>query len=199
MTIFRLIFLLFALNLFSGCATSTTHIYRAGGAETICGDSGDSLGTIAVLPEMAWRTDQKEPEKRQEMALEEIRHAFEEIPCGRLATSAGIRGVAKWSDWPESKLLKNLSGDGIDTVIVVRIEELTPRVFVTYSLPFLWGSTSEADIRIRALSVKTGAVLADTRVKRSTGGPFHLRPAAWAGDELYVALKEIMKQSNINE
>jgi len=186
------IFYLLAGILLSGCAGTMMQTYRAGGQERICSEPGVSLGHIAVLPEMAWRDDQKEPEKRQQMALEEIERAFGEIPCGSIAPPGGIRGVAKWSDRPEAELLQAFSREGVDTIILVRIEELTPRVHLTYSLPFLWGSASEADFRIRALSVRSGAVLADMRVKRSTGGPFHLRPAEWARLELYAALKNIL-------
>lgn len=189
---FGFIVYLLAGIMISGCAGTTMQTYRAGGQKTICGEPGASLGHIAVLPEMAWRDDQKEPEKRQQMALAEIEKAFLEIPCGSLTPPGGIRGVAEWSGKPESDLLQTFSREGVDTIILVRIEELSPRVYLTYSLPFLWGSTSEADFRIRALSVKSGAVLADVRVKRSTGGPFHLRPAEWAGVELYAALKKIL-------
>lgn len=177
----------------SGCAGTTMQSYRAGGEETLCAERGDSLGLIAVLPEMAWRDDQKEPDKRQQMALEEISRAFREIPCGRIAPPGGIRAVAGWSDRPEAELLQAFFAEGVDTVILLRIEELTPRVYLTFSLPFLWAGASEADFRIRALSVKSGEVLMDRRVKRSTGGPFHLRPAEWAGVELYTALKKIME------
>lgn len=187
------VFYLLAGIIISGCASTTMQSYRAGGKETICTGRGDLLGHIAVLPEMAWRNDQKEPNIRQQMALEEIAQAFREIPCGSIAPPGGIRDVAKWSNRPESELLQTFSAEGVDTIILLRIEELTPRVYFTYSLPFLWASASEADFRIRALSVKSGEVLMDTRVKRSTGGPFHLRPAEWARVELYTALKKIME------
>jgi acyl-coenzyme A synthetase/AMP-(fatty) acid ligase len=42
------------------------------------------------------------------------------------------------------------------------------------------------------LSVKTGKVLVDMRVLRSTGGPFNIRPAEWARDELQAALHNII-------
>lgn len=188
------VFYLLAGIIISGCASTTMQSYRgAGGKETICTEQGDSLGHIAVLPEMAWRDDQKEPGSRQQMALEEIDRAFREISCGSIASPGGIREVAEWSGRPESELLQTFSDEGVDTIILLRMEELTPRVYLTYSLPFLWASASEADFRIRALSVKSGEVLMDTRVKRSTGGPFHLRPAEWARLELYAALKKIME------
>jgi len=187
------VFYLLAGIIVSGCASTTMQSYHAGGKEAICIEQGDSLGHIAVLSEMAWRDEQKEPDSRQQMVLDEIDRAFREISCGSIASPGGIREVAEWSDRPESELLQTFSDEGVDTIIMLRIEELTPRVYLTYSLPFLWASASEADFRIRALSVKSGEVLMDTRVKRSTGGPFHLRPAEWARVEPYAALKKIME------
>jgi len=174
----------------SACAT-TTNTYRAAGEKTLCNDKNNDIGNVVILPETAWRDDQKEPEKRKAMALEEIEKAFQVFPCGSIAKPGGIREFADWSGRPEAELLKQFSVQGVDTVIVIRIEELTPRLNFTFSLPFLWAGSSEADFRVRALSVKSGTVLADMRVKRITGGPFNIRPAEWSRVELNEALKEI--------
>jgi hypothetical protein len=158
---------------------------------------GNNIGYTAVLPEAAWREDQKEPEKRQSMALEEIERSFQEMPCGSIAAPGGVRPFSNWSSKTESELFKQFSKEGVDTIILIRIEELTPRLMVTFSLPFLWSGTSEADFHIRALSVKSGTVLTDMRVKRFTGGPFNIRSAEWARIELSTALKEIIGNSKI--
>jgi len=180
----------------TGCVATTTNIYHAGGEKTLCDEKGKNLGYVAILPEVAWREDQKEPEKRKRMAQEEIERSFQQFPCGSLSTPGGIREFADWSSKPESELLKKFSKEGVDTVILIRIEELTPRLYVTFSLPFLWGGSSEADFRIRALSVESGAVLTDMRVKRFRGGPFNIRPAEWARVELNAALDSIIEKSN---
>ena len=187
----------FMVALLSGCATTTMYTYQAAGEKTICDGKGDNIGYVAILPEVAWREDQKEPEKRKLMALEEIKRAFQEIPCGSIAAPGGIREFSTWSSKPESALLEQFSKEGVDTIILIRIEELTPRLYVTFSLPFLWGGSSEADFRIRALSVKPATVLTDMRVKRFTGGPFNIRPAEWARIELHAALEEVIKKSKI--
>lgn len=189
-----ILFSLFVWLMISGCATTTMQTYHAGGNKSICGKPGVSLGYVAILPETAWRADQKEPDKREQMALEEIGRAFREIPCGSIAAPGGIREISNWSSMSESELLSQFFQEGVDTIILVRIEELTPRIFITYSLPFLWASSSEADFRIRALSVQSATVLADMRVKRSTGGLFNIRPAEWARSELNAAMMEIMEE-----
>ncbi len=193
---FALTVLIITTNLIiTGCAATTVNIYQVGEEKTLCDKKGKNLGYVAILPEVAWREDQKEPDKRKQMALEEIERSFNQIPCGTLSAPGGIREYANWSNKPESKLLQNFSQEGVDTVILIRIEELSPRLYITFSLPFLWGGTSEADFRIRALSVKSGAVLTDMRVKRFRGGPFNIRPAEWARKELSAALNDIVKNS----
>jgi len=141
-------------SLIAGCTSTSMKIYRAAGKSTICDGKNVSLGHIVVLPETAWRSDQKEPAKRGSMALEEIENAFQGFPCGSLSAPGGIRKYSSWSSQPESELLKQFSIEGVDTIILLRIEELTPYIFFTFSLPILWAGSNEADFRIRILSVK---------------------------------------------
>ncbi len=188
-------FLMFVTALFvTGCATTTISKYQAVGESTIC--NGNNLGSIAVLPETAWRPDQKEPELRSMMALEAITKSFQIIPCGNVSKSGGIKEFSNWSSRPESELLTRFSAEGVDTLIIIRIEELTPRLNFTFSLPFLWGGTNEADFRVRVISVKTGAILNDMRVKQVTGGPFNVRPAEWSRADLNSALHKVINGSN---
>ncbi len=193
MKVISYVIIIFVTMSITGCATTITKTYHAAGAHAICDEKGHSLGHIAVLPETAWRSNQKETGKRELMALEEIRKAFQGIPCGNLSTPGGIREFSSWSSRPEHELLKQFSNKAVDTIILIRIEELTPYLSFTFSLPFLWGGSNEADFRIRALSVKTGDVLTDMRVKRTTGGPFNIRPAEWSRLELNAALHDIIE------
>ncbi len=191
---FALAMIILVINLMiTGCATTTVEIYQATGENTLCTNTDINLGYVAVLPEVAWRKDQKEAESRTQMALQEIQRSFKEIPCGNISSPGGIKAISDWSAVPESKLLEKFSREGVNTLILLRIEELTPRLFVTFSLPFLWAGTSEADFRVRILSVNSGKVLADMRVKQSTGGPFNIRPAKWARVELGDALDKIVR------
>ena len=102
----------------SGCVATTMHTYQAAGNRIIC--EGNGLGKIAVLPEFAWRQDQKEPEKRELMALEVIERSFQGITCGSISQPGGIREVSSWSGKPESELLIQFAEEGIDTIIIIR-------------------------------------------------------------------------------
>lgn len=176
--------------LLSGCAFTKVETYHAAGQATLC--NGKNPGIIAVLPEAAWRTDQKEPQQREQMAFDELQKVFQSIPCGSTGPPGGIQKFSNWSAMPEAQLLAQFAQAGVDTIIILRLEELTPKLHITFSLPFLWVGTNEADFRIRTLSTATGAVLSDMRVKRVTGGAFNIRPAEWSGAELHGALHTIL-------
>lgn len=177
----------------SGCTSTRTYTYDTGQRETICDKANTDIGNTIVLLETVWRSDQKEPMQRQKMALEEIEKAFMNLPCGNIVLPGGIRNY-NISNIPEVEMLKNFSNEGIDTVIIIRVEELTPRLEITFSIPFLWSGSNEADFRIKVVSVKTGNIFIDMRVKRVTGGPFNIRPAEWSRVELYAALRGIIKK-----
>lgn len=188
----KITFSLIIYAMLSGCATTSTSTYKTVDNEKIC--SNTYLGKVVVLPEAAWRYDQKEPQKREKMALEEIEKVFSSFPCGHISQENGIREFSNWSSKPESELLNQYISEGIDTIVMIRIEELTPRINITFSIPFLWSGSNEADFRIRVLTTKTGAVLNDMRVKRQTGGPFNIRPAEWSRIELNSALQELIEK-----
>jgi hypothetical protein len=197
MRVICIVSIIFVILSISGCAVTSLKTYQAAGKPTICDRGKDSLGRVAVLPETAWRKDQKEPAKRESMAFEEIINAFQDFPCGNLSAPGGIREFSAWSSKPESELLKQFFDEGVDTIILLRIEELTPYLYFTFSFPILWAGSTEADFRVRMLSIKTGDILTDMRVRRSTGGPFNIRPAEWSRDELKAALHDIIWQKVI--
>ena len=184
--------LLAAAVVLSACGTTTTNAYLAAGAEPLCAANGAALGVVAVLPETAWRADQKEPALRVAMAERAIARAFQKLSCGSLAAPGGVRAFERWSDRPEEETLRALAGAGVETVVLLRIEELTPRIGVTFSLPLLWTGASEADFRIRVIHLPSRTVRLDARIQRATGGPFQLRPPEWAEEELERALERVV-------
>ena len=186
--------LMFVFILLSACSATRINTYSVDDKETICHEN-ISLGSIVILPESAWRHDQKEPIKREQMALNEIKNAFKKISCGKVSLPNGFKQFSNWSGISEEKLLEKFSNDGFDTVIIIRLEELTPRLNITFSIPFLWSGSNEVDFRVKVISIKTGKILNDMRIKRVTGGLFNIRPAEWSKDELYAALLNIVKQN----
>jgi len=194
MKFIRPILLFIVIMHVSGCTTTRMSKYSIHKNKFICNEVTTDLGNIIVLPEAAWRSDQKEPIKREEMAIGEIKSVFKNFPCGKISLPGAIRHFSNWSDVPESEMLNKFSNEGIDTVIIIRMEELTPRLEITFSIPFLWSGSSEVDFRIRVISIKTGHTLNDMRIKRITGGPFNVRPAEWSRAEFNAALHSIIKK-----
>jgi len=189
----RNIFVLIIMVSITGCASTQTYIYNTGKNVTICETDNTDLGKTAVLLETAWRIDQKEPLLRQQMALEETKKAFINFPCGTIVSPDDIKKY-NFSTITDEAILKNFSKQGIDSLVILRIEELTPRLEFTFSIPFLWNGSNEADFRIKVVSVKTGLIHTDMRVKRITGGPFNIRPAEWSRAELNASLRSIIKK-----
>ena len=185
----------FMLILISGCTSTRMYTYSADGKETICGDYKNTLGHTVVLLEAAWRKDQKEPALREQMVLEEVNRAFDDFPCGNISLPGDIREFSNWTALPAQEMLNTFSKEAVDTVIIIRVEELTPRLNISFSIPFLWSGTNEADFRVKTISVKTGNILTDMRIKRETGGPFNIRPAEWSREELYMALRSVIKKT----
>jgi hypothetical protein len=175
-----------------GCSSTSTSTYVAAGGSPLCTPREAGLGVVAVLPEAAWRSEQKEATERLAMAGRALSRAFAALPCGSLGPPGGVRPFSPWAPSPEERILQQLAEAGVETAILLRIEELTPRLLVTFSLPFLWFGASEADFRIRVVHLPGRSVLLDARVRRVTGGPFHLRPPAWSEEELVRALEQVL-------
>ncbi|VAW51335.1 hypothetical protein MNBD_GAMMA05-840 [hydrothermal vent metagenome] len=191
--ILKILITIYLTFIISACATTTVNTYSIDGKETICNGKNVNLGSVVILPEVAWRKNQKEPKKREEVALNEIKNAFKNISCGKISLFDGVKDFSNWSGIVEQELLTKFSDEKFDTVIIIRIEELTPRLSITFSIPFLWSGSNEVVFHIKVISVKTGKILNDMRIQRVTGGLFHIRPAEWSKDELYLALQQIIK------
>jgi len=185
----RLLVVLTLLIAVPGCSGVFSQLHTATGSAPLCMPDRE-LGRVVVLPETAWRIDQKDVPEREAMALRALDRAFSIDECGG---DTDVRELSNWSSVIESSWLDALGEEGAETVVFVRIEEVGPTVAVTFSLPLLWISTSEAQLRVRAIHVPTREVLLDAGLKRSVGGPFQLRPAAWAEAELEAALLALLR------
>ena len=172
------------------CSTTMTNLYVAAGEPPLC-EVNPNLGRVIVVAETAWRPNQKDVAEREAMVERSLAEVLGALPCGQVE----IDSLTAWADRSEQAVLSALAARGAQTAVLVRIEELTPQLALTFSVPFLWASTSEADFRLRALGTADGSVMLDARVRRFTGGPFQLRPAKWAEDELTAGLAELVGAS----
>jgi hypothetical protein len=150
----------------------------AAGTPPLCAGELD-LGTVSVVAETSWRADQKEPRVREAMAERAIVRAFAALPCGRVVAITPIAAAPQ-----------RAAAVDADTLVRVRIEELGPQVIL--SLPVLWRVNSDVRLQLSATATVSGETLLDLDHRRTVGGPFTLRPAAWAEDELEAALRDLL-------
>ena len=78
----------------SACTSTRTYTYNTVEREAICDKASTDTGNTVVLLETAWRSDQKEPVQRQQMAFEEIEKAFVNFPCGNIVYTCRYKRYA---------------------------------------------------------------------------------------------------------
>ncbi len=173
-----------------GCTSVQVRDDIRDGGPPLCNQLNNSLGTVAVLPEMQWRPDQKEPEARQKIAEAAIQATFRSFSCGKIAE---IRPVGPWSCLPRGKVLADAAAKGIDTLVFIQVEELGPQLFI--SIPVLWSTFSDVKLRLRAVRTRTAETVLDLVHRRIVGGPFALRGVGPLQEEMESALRDIVGPS----
>ncbi len=188
------IILISLMLILEGCTFSQFYIHDSFPVSNLCKTFNFQEGNdsnIIFLWETAWRKDQKEPDLREQMIRESMNNILENFKCSaQFNFNTKIENI-NWGSQLESAIIQKYSQRGFDTIVLIRVEELTPTIQITLSLPFLWSSTNEADLRIRAISVKNQKILMDRHIKRVKGGVFQLRPASWSRYELEAILRQI--------
>lgn len=169
-----------------GCASVQVHRQVLQGEAPL----RPSLGVISLRPETRWRADQKEPKVREKIALAAIGQAFRDLPNGRVAET---RPISPWTQQADLRL-DEAKKAGIDTIIVITVEELGPRLYL--SVPVLWSTYSDVKFELRAIKTFTGETLLDVNYNRLVGGPFQLRGLWPLQAEMEFALREVMGLTN---
>lgn len=171
---------------FSGCASSQIHNEVLQGVSPQLQPAGPYFGKISLRPETRWRADQKEPSVRERIALAAMDQVFRDAPFGQVAET---RAFSVWSSESEQHLDEARSA-GIDTVLVVTVEELGPLFYV--SVPILWSSYSDIKFEIKAIKVLTGETILNLKHHRVVGGPFQLRGLWPLQSEMEIALRDAL-------
>lgn len=148
---------------------------------------GASLGRLSVWPETDWRPDQKEKPSREAMAETAIAQTFRDFPHG---TVAEIRPVSAYLADTEPERLAEAKQAGLDTVVIVRVSELGPLLYL--SIPVLWSTYSDVKFRLRLVKLDSGEVLLDAERRRQVGGPFALRGTEPLASEMEIALRDAL-------
>lgn len=95
----------------------------------------------------------------------------------------------------EERLLGQARASSLDSVLIVRIEGYARRGHLAVGIavpPVIWDTQTVVSLRVRAIDVRTGTVIADLRRDRVRGGLFTLRSRADLPSELEDALGSVL-------
>lgn len=178
---------------FSGCSTIMVNIHTVGLKPPLC-RSDIANQKILVLWGEAWRSDQKEKERREQVASVVIPRFFNETSCYASATVQKFIAGRDAITMSDSEILKSdmvISGQ-FQKVVVVRLEEVGPTL-IFYLSPILWEDPTNVSLRIRVLDVATSSLDSDVTMDWKKGGAFNIRGAKFYDESLTAALASVFK------
>ena len=159
-------------SLISGCHVTSVKFYTIGEKPPLCRPS-ESKAEVLVYWGTAWRSDQKEAQRREEMVSKAMVDFFTTNRCFsplKITKTIAEREALSLSD---SEVLKaaNSKHPGAEKIFLIRIEELSPNL-ILYLSPILWETKNEVWLRVRSINAKTGSLEADVSTHWTRGGPF---------------------------
>jgi hypothetical protein len=177
-------FAVLALAALAACATTERKSTASVGSPPLC-SPGVQLGDVVVAPMTHWRADQKEKAERAAIAQGAIGEAFKKVPC---ASSVKVLSIAP--DGDASAKLAQAKGDGAETAVLIRVEELGP--ILTISIPALWSTWSDVKFSLEAVDLASGEAKLRLDHHRKVGGAFQLRGVGPLQAEMEAALGEVI-------
>jgi hypothetical protein len=180
----------FFLSFAVGGCSSITVTYHAVGDGPPPYKAKDSREKIVVYWGTAWRTNQKEPSKREAMAARGIAGFFESNPrFETLFISKSIAGREALLA-TDGEAVSEAKAAGADRVVIIRVEELTPNLMFCL-LPVVWRTENEISLHVRSIHCGTGRVDADVSTRWGRGGLFTMLGAKSLPVDFEGALKAV--------
>jgi len=185
------ILLLVCVFIFSGCSAVRVNTHAAGARPPLLlGSTADKK--VLVLWGTAWRSNQKEPARREKIASGAITSFFNSMAGrGSFTVRRSVDGIDALS-MSDSQILRSetvVSGK-YQKVVVLRVEELGPTL-AFYLSPILWAGSSQVVVRIRVLDVAAASLDSDVVLAWEKGGPFVIRGAKYLEGSLSAALASV--------
>jgi hypothetical protein len=182
----------FAL-LLCGCATTKLDTHVSGDAPPLF-QGGDLQGKLIVLWGTAWRKNQKEGERREDIAFQAISEFFNE-PGKDVVVQKTVDGksAVTLSDFQIVQSDEVKKGE-FRKIIVLRLEELGPTLSF-YLSPILWQGSTDIFFRVRVLDPANISLGSDVSVHWVKGGPFVLRGTSTLKEDLKSALSTIFEKA----
>lgn len=169
----------------AGCASTRVEISGAKLEHPLCASVNRPVKVVlAWLPQ--WRSDQKEPAVREDLAQRGIQGFLAQHRCLR---ATGLRRLPSGSAMPsDAELVEMANGTAprADLALLIVVRELGPTLAIGLPVP-VEGAT-EVLVDVRALDVATTARLAVLRTSWRNGGPFVVKGIDTLDEDLTEAL-----------
>jgi hypothetical protein len=143
----------------------------------------ERLGRTLLVVEPALPGDDQDRDSHAAEATQVIRESLAVLP-GRTGPSGS-----------DESLLALARSSGLDSVLIIRVEEYARRgnLYVALAVPPVsWDTKTTVSLRLRALDARTGEVIADLRRDRVRGGLYTDRTAGDLPDELRETLRSLL-------
>jgi hypothetical protein len=134
---------------------------------SLCIDGTDSL-PVAIYWRAQWRTDQKEPPVREELAHNGIKRFIDRHACINVKEYRFLSGGPE--QYSNQTLLQQARLAGADQIILIVVRELGPKLQI--GVPVILKGGTEVVIEVRVLNTATSAPMADMRTHWENGGAF---------------------------
>jgi hypothetical protein len=187
----------FALSLVGfllvGCASTRTEISGAVPTAPLRQQPGESLSALAPWG-TDWRPDQKDVPRREEAARQGLEGFFASAGCFTTVETRRLPPGAASAVPTDQELLSAASTASAkpDRVLVVTVRELCPVVKVFSSTALVEGGT-EVVLEVRALDVRSGALLASFHTHWQNGGAMVIKGVSSLPQDMSAALREALQ------
>jgi hypothetical protein len=177
-----------------GCATVTLDMHATGHRPPII-KSDITEGKVLVLWGTAWRSNQKEAARREDIASQAIAEFFEKTIGPRAVIRKVIDGkpALELSD-TQIMQSRDVKEAQFNKVVLLRLEELGPTLSF-YLSPILWKGSTDVSFNLSVLDVSSSSLLSDIRVHWEKGGAFALRGTSTLKEGLKSALSEVFQEA----
>lgn len=172
----------------AGCAATRVATHGVGSGAPVCESSAQA--DALILWGTAWRANQKDSARREQMADRAIRRFFAGSSCFASAEVMNAIGGRSAIGVSDAEVLKWARADrrAYSKIVVLRVEELGP-LLVVHPSPVLWEGGTEVMLRARVLDAPTAALDRDVAVHWKNSGPFVLKGQWTLEEDMHAALR----------
>ena len=175
------------LVILSGCASTKVETTGARMHEPFCTESGGKWSALVYWGPQ-WRSDQKEPERREAAALRGIESFFADSACVARFEVRRLPGE-RMAEAPSDEALLKLASAAMpkaDKVLVIVVRELGP--ILRIGIPSIVEGGTEVVLELRLLDVPTSSAQANVRTHWWNGGTFVVKGVGSLERDMSAAL-----------